>query len=112
MIAGVPPRDPIIWASLVVQALTYLLAEDYENALVWSHKTLQHPRAVGYWPHAIHGATLAQLGKLEEAKEEIRKALTTNPELTVSLIAKTYKTKDPDGLSPYLDGLRMAGFPE
>ena len=106
------PRDPIIWASLVVQAFTYLLAEDYENALVWVQKALQHPRATGYWPHAVFAAVLAQLDRLDEAKDAAEQALKANPAITLSLLAKTYPTKNPDGLQPYIDGLRKAGLRE
>ncbi len=106
------PRDPIMWASLAVQAFTCLLEKDFELALVWAQKTLQHPHASGYWPHAVHAAALAQIGRLEEAKSEAAKALAESPSLSIALLVKTYKTRDREGLNPYVDGLRMAGIPE
>ncbi len=106
------PRDPIIWASLIVQALTYLLERDYDSALSWTQKTLQHPQAAGYWPHSVHASVLAQLGQVEEAKTAAAKAIAESPTLTLGILTKTYKTRDPEGLAPYIDGLRMAGIPE
>ncbi|SDW58561.1 TolB amino-terminal domain-containing protein [Ruegeria halocynthiae] len=106
------PRDPIIWASLVVQALTFLLSRDYDNALIWAQKTRRHPNAVGYWPHAVLAATLAQLGQIEYAKQELALALQEVPTLSISELHSAYPTTDEGGLLPYLEGLRLAGLPE
>ncbi|MCP5085731.1 MAG: adenylate/guanylate cyclase domain-containing protein [Rhodobacteraceae bacterium] len=106
------PRDPIIWGSLTVQTLTRILAKEYEEAVEWALKTQQCPEAAGYWPHAVMAAPLAHLGRIEEAKKEVQKLLALVPDMTLSDLADTYATKHPDGLKPYLDGLRMAGLPE
>lgn len=66
-------RDPILWASLVVQALTAILAQDYETALVWAQKGLRNPNATGYWPHAMMAASLAHLGRHKEARAAVRR---------------------------------------
>ncbi len=39
-------------------------------------------------------------------------ALEAKPDLSLAYLAKTLPTKEPDGLDPYLDGLRKAGLPE
>ncbi len=39
-------------------------------------------------------------------------ALEAKPDLTLAYVAETLPTKEPDGLEPYLDGLRKAGLPE
>ena len=105
------PRDPILWASTIVHALTCVLAGDYDEGVQWARKTIQNPRAKGYWPHAVHAAALAQLGRMDEARAAVDKALDGMPELTLSYLEKTLPTKEPDGLAPYLDGLRSAGLP-
>ena len=106
------PRDPILWASLAVQALTSILAEDYETALIWAQKAKRHPKATGYWPHAMMAAPLAHLGRIEEAKSEVQEMLVVVPTMTISQLGETYPTSQPGGLEPYLHGLRLAGLPE
>ena len=39
-------------------------------------------------------------------------ALDAVPDLSLAYLKKTLPTKEPDGLEPYLDGLRKAGLPE
>lgn len=106
------PRDPIIWASLAVQALTSTLAKDYETALAWGQKALRNPNATGYWPHAMMAAPLAHLGRIDEAKHALENALKEVPTLTIGQLKETYPTTEPGGLEPYLQGLRLAGLPE
>jgi adenylate cyclase len=106
------PRDPNLWASTVVHALACLLSGDHEEALHWARKTIQNPRAKGYWPHAVQAAALAQLDRMEEARNAVALAREALPDLTLSYLAKTLATKDPRGLDPYLEGLRKAGLPQ
>ena len=106
------PRDPILWATTVTHALADVLAGDTETALVWVQKTMQLPRASGYWPHAVKAAALAQAGRSDEAKVAVQTALGELPKLSISYLAKALPTKQPDGLDPYLDALRTAGLPE
>ena len=107
----VSPRDPLLWAFLVVPALAFVLSEDYEDAVYWARKTLQVPRASGYWPHAVLAAALAHLGQMDEARAAVTEALEAKPDLSLAYLAKTLPTKEPSGLDPYLDGLRKAGLP-
>ncbi len=106
------PRDPINWASTIVHALACVLSRDYEEAAHWAHKTIQNPRSKGYWPHAGLAAALAHLGQMDEARAAVTEALEAKPDLSLAYLAKTLPTKEPDGLDPYLDGLRKAGLPE
>jgi adenylate cyclase len=106
------PRDPNLWASTVVHALACILSRDYEEALHWARKTTQNPRAKGYWPQAVLAAALAHLDRIEEARAAVDAALDELPDLTQAYLEKALPTKQPDGLAPYLDGLRKAGLPE
>lgn len=106
------PRDPILWATLVVQALNCILQRDFEAALDWALRVKRHPNSSGYWPHAMMAAPLAQLGRLDEARAEVERMLNEVPRLTVGELAAAYKTKQPGGLEPYLEGLRLAGLPD
>ncbi len=42
----------------------------------------------------------------------VKAALEQKPDLSLSYLKKTFPTKHPGGLDPYLDGLRKAGLPE
>jgi adenylate cyclase len=106
------PRDPILWATTVTHALADVLSGDAEAALVRVQKTMQLPRAAGYWPHAVNAAALVQAGRIDEAKDAVQTALRELPKLSISYIAQSLPTKHPGGLDPYLDALRAAGLPE
>ncbi len=106
------PRDPILWASTIVHALACLLSRDYEEAVKWARITIQIPRSTSYWPHAVLAAGLAQLDQMEEARASVVTALNEMPELSLTYLAKVLPTKNPGGLDPYLEGLRLAGLPE
>jgi adenylate cyclase len=106
------PRDPILWATTVTHALADMLAGDTEAALVWVQKTMQQPRASGYWPHAVNAAALVQAGRIDEAREAVQAALRELPKLSLSYLAHNLPAKHPGGLAPYLDALRAAGLPE
>ncbi len=49
---------------------------------------------------------------VEFASTAVAAALEAMPDLSLAYLAKTLPTKEPDGLEPYLDGLRKAGLPE
>jgi adenylate cyclase len=104
------PRDPMLWAFTVVHALNYILSEDYEAALEWANHTLQIPKALGYWPHAVKAAALANLGRVDEAKQSLVLALDAKPDLSISFLKKNLPTKHVGGIDPYLDGLRKCGL--
>jgi adenylate cyclase len=106
------PRDPILWASTVVHSLACVLSNEYEEALRWAERTIRNPRSKGYWPHALTAASLAHLNRIEEARAQVRAALDQTPDLSLAYLRKTLPTKEPNGLAPYLDGLRLAGLPE
>jgi adenylate cyclase len=105
------PRDPILWASTVVHALACILSGDYEDALHWARKTIQNPRSAGYWPQAVLAASLAHLGRMDEARAAVATALEAMPDLSLAYLEKTLPTREPGGLDPYLEGLRKAGLP-
>jgi adenylate cyclase len=59
--------------------------------------------------HCLLAATFAQLGHIEEAREEVAEILRIEPQYTISITRALALVKDRE---PYLDGLRMAGLPE
>jgi adenylate cyclase len=108
------PRDPILWATLVVRSLAYILLGDYTAALSCANEVSQTgvSGGGGYWPHALRAASLAQLGQTPDAEIAIQQAISCKPDLSVSNIVKVLPTLEPDGLDLYVDGLRKAGLPD
>ncbi len=106
------PRDPLLWAFTITHGLACILARDNETALQLARQTLQIPRASGYWPHAVLAASLAHQDQIGEARAAVVEALRAKPNLSLSYLKSTLLTKQPEGLNPYLDGLRKAGLPE
>ena len=84
---------------------------EHKEALVWAERTVRLPRSSSYYPHAVLGAELANLGRIDEARAAIEKAIEWKPDLTLSFVETNMPTKQPGGLAPYLDGLRKAGLP-
>ena len=89
------PRDPLLWAFRVLHALAHVLSEDYEAAVERAQKTMRIPRASIYWPHAVLGAALANLGRIEEARAAVTVALERKPDLSLVYLEKTLPTKEP-----------------
>lgn len=106
------PRDPILWATIVVHVLADILAGDAPSALQQARKALQMPRAAGYWPHAVHAAALAINGNSDEARDALALAISAKPDLSLGYISNALPTSEPEGLAPYLDALRALGLPE
>jgi adenylate cyclase len=104
------PRDPMLWAFTIVHALNYILSEEYEAALEWADHTLQIPKETGYWPHAVKASALANLGRVDEAKQSLALAQEAKPDLSIGFLEKNMPTKHAGGLDPYLDGLRKCGL--
>lgn len=63
--------------------------------------------------HKQLAATYAQLGQLQQAREESAKVLRMHPNWTISGVERHFVSfKSSDDLEHYLDGLRKAGLPE
>ncbi|MGD8420194.1 MAG: tetratricopeptide repeat protein [Gammaproteobacteria bacterium] len=107
---AISPRDPMLWAFTIVHALNYLLAGDNESALEWANRTLQIPNAAGYWAHAVKASAEANLGRIEAARESLARAVEAKPDLSTDYLHTNLPTREPDGLEPYLQGLRSCGL--
>jgi len=90
--------------------LNCILRRDHEAAADWARRCLRTQHAVGYLPHAFLAAALGNLDRIEEAGAALDEALREKPDLTLAYVERTFPTKEPGGLAPYLDGLRKAGL--
>ncbi len=107
---AISPRDPMLWAFTIVHALNALLMGRSEEALDWAQRTLQIPRATGYWGHAVKAAALGKLGRVDEGRASLARALEAKPDLSLGYLETNLPTREPDILEPYLDGLRACGL--
>src|SRR5258707_370881 len=64
------------------------------------------------WPHHWLASAYAQLGQLEEARQEASEVLRVNPEFTIEKFKPLVVFKNPKDAEHLIDGLRKAGLPE
>ena len=91
------PKDPMMWAFTIVHALAFVLNNENEEGLEWCRKTLQIPNVSGYWTHAVMAAALANLGRIEEARESLKIAVQAKPDLSLAYLKKSLPTQQPGG---------------
>jgi adenylate cyclase len=106
------PRDPLMMAFTNLLAMTFVQQGDFAQGVEWAKRSLRLPARVGHWNHATLASALANLDRMEEAREALQDALKLRPELSISYLQKILPTRHRDGLKTYLSGMRKAGLPE
>jgi Flp pilus assembly protein TadD len=88
-----------------------MMAGDYEEALKFGRQALQeNPRNAP--AHRVVAASLALLGRTEEARKAMRALLAVAPKSSVTHSRKFMPYRDAEFVERYLRGLREAGLPE
>jgi adenylate cyclase len=64
------------------------------------------------WSHWWRAATYVQLGRMEEARAELKNLLAEQPDVTISFIRSLTAYASPGDCQALLDSLRAAGLPE
>ena len=105
------PRDPMMWTFLQVKAHALYHLERYEEAEVVARRSTRQQSAE-FWCWSILAASLAKLGRLEEARAAIATALEHNPAFNQAFVRSHIAWREEDTLQRYLDGLAAAGLPE
>jgi adenylate cyclase len=96
------------WAASI--AFAHYLVGQYDASLSWAREALYlNPNHLQVL--AIRAASLAQLGRGEEAAKAREVLLTNYPELTVERHLRNFHWKNPADLTHYRDGLLKAGIP-
>ena len=108
------PRDTsdYVWLVWVGNAKMQLGAD--EEALTWMRRGLEANRNLAV-THFFLAAALAQLGRLDEARDAAQAGLVLDPSFTIHRFRLGAATDDPTYLSGrerVLDGMRKAGVPE
>jgi TolB-like protein len=97
---------PACWYYLVKGQAQYALRQ-YEAAI----HTLRHEETYRTHSRRILAASLAQLGRLEEARREAEMFLVTNPHFRVGTWAAHQPFRDRATLDHFVGGYRQAGLP-
>jgi TolB-like protein len=107
------PRDPRMAGLHVGMALAHFCEANYVEALdhaeVASRRFLQRNTGTG---ERVHAASLAFLGRLEDAASAIRRLLETDPRRRLSNVRDVTGSLRPEHFARLLEGLRIAGLPD
>jgi len=98
---------PASWYYLALGQAQYA-AGDYEAAI----ETLRRDETYRTSSRRFLAASLAQLGRLDEAGTEAELFLVANPQFTIRHWADTEPLRDAATLEHFVDGYRKAGLPE
>ncbi len=102
------PRDPRSATFLFNLASAHFATERYEEALRWAEASLaRRPNANA---SQVAAASLALLGRLDEARDALVELLRLRPELSPAAIAHYYAVADPDLAIRLVEGLELAGW--
>src|SRR5713226_8198541 len=96
------------WAAL--NAFSHYLVGQYDASLSWAREALYlNPNHLQVL--AVRAASLAQLGRTEEAAKAAEVLLTNFPGLTVERHLRNFRWKTPADIAHFRDGLLKAGVP-
>ena len=98
---------PSSWYYLLLGQAQYA-ARQYEAAVA----TLRHEDTYRTMSRRFLAASLAQLGRMEEAHREAEYFLISNPHFTIGFWTKTQPVRDRATLAHFVEGYRKAGLPE
>lgn len=98
---------PASWYYLTLGQAQYAAGE-YEAAV----ETLKRDETYRTSSRRFLAASLAQLGRLDEARAEAELFLVANPDFTIRHWAATEPFRDPATLAHFIDGCRKAGLPD
>ncbi len=105
------PKDPALSFTLHSVALTHFAAGRYQDAVDWSERALEVQPTLAF-AYRTAAASLALLGRIEEAKATYQEAADLEPEFTLVGGFRLLLTADPAIGERYLEGLRLAGLPK
>jgi adenylate cyclase len=92
-------------------AAAHLAARRFEQAIEWAARALHdQPRFVAAM--RVKVVALAHLGRLDEARAELSRALAIDPKLTIAGYRAYADFYAPEVREFYVTGLRLAGLPE
>jgi TolB-like protein/Flp pilus assembly protein TadD len=105
------PRDPRAWYTDTAATWTHFVAGQFEQAAARARKAwAQNPRFKP--PLRILAASLVRLDRVDEARELAQQILKLEPHITLTRFRRRLGYMDETAREAFIDGLRIAGFPE
>ena len=103
------PNDPLVFWTYHAFAMAYFGEGNDDLAITWAQRALSHnPEFVfGYRTLA---SSLAHAGRLEEAREALKRANELQPSFTYATGRRVLVTGSPEFAERYMGGLRIAGL--
>jgi TolB-like protein len=108
------PRDHMADIWMVIAGYAKLLLGAHEEAIAWLRRSIEANRNFPV-THFLLAATLVELGRLDEARSEVRAGLALGPTFTIRRMHLGAGSGSPNYAARnerILDGLRRAGMPE
>jgi tetratricopeptide (TPR) repeat protein len=108
------PRDTWTYWWLAVAGLAAILRGDDEGAAAWFRRSIEANRTFPN-AHFFLAASLANLGRLDEATRALSDGLALHPRHTISRVRKSAMSDNPVYLASrerIYQGLHKAGLPE
>jgi tetratricopeptide (TPR) repeat protein len=104
------PLDPRGWLQAGGMSVAYYLAKQFEEAAALATRILgDNPRyAIAY---RVAAASLAQLGRKEQAAQMIAEVLKIEPDFTIRGLRARIMYMHEAAWETYAEGLRLAGSP-
>jgi TolB-like protein/Tfp pilus assembly protein PilF len=105
------PHDPFVVYWFGHLGVAAFAGERYEDACYWGRKTIQqNPNFPG--GHRLVAASCGQLGRTQEAADELKELLLLMPGMAADDVRKQVPFKRSIDMERYIDGLRKAGLKE
>jgi len=106
------PFDPLGYRFSAGLAVAHLIAGRYQEAIEWADRSLcEVPRYESTIRNRV--VACAHLGRIDEARDWLRRLLEITPRLTIARYKALYGITHPPGIIDiYVEGLRKAGLPE
>ena len=105
------PNDPSRWNFYLLRGFSLYALGELETSIK-DVKEAARLRPTAFWPLLALAASLAALGRMDDAQAAIEETLARKPDCTIALIASLSKDHPADNLDKFLSDLGKAGLPE
>jgi len=105
------PRDPLLFAFMIVRAHVYLQLGEDNIAMQWAERAARQPNAHAH-TKAIYAATLQRCNRHEAAARVVDGIKDQWPEYSCRLFEQSFSFKRSQDMDMLIDAMRAAGLPE
>jgi len=105
------PKDQLFYYFANILSLAHYRLRDYEQAEAWARRSAHANPGFPFAPFNV-AAARAQLGRTEDAKLSLARALQVLPDPRPEFFAIGWRLRDPAEFEHLMDGLRKAGLPK